>query len=103
MEDNNIMIGNDIDPDLNYFNSLLNCYYYDVNQTRSIFDENKHDLSIVGYNSRSFSDNFDSFFCIFDNSNQPDIMVICETWFTPYTIQDVYGYDGFHTIRSTPT
>ena len=103
MDDNNNITGNDLDPDLNYFNSSFNCNYYDVNETRSIFDQNKRDLSIIGYNSRSFSANFDSFFCIFDNSTQPDILVICETWFTQYTIQDVSGYDGFHTIRATPT
>ena len=29
--------------------------------------------------------------------------MISETWFNPYTIQDVSGYEGFHTLRSTPT
>ena len=54
-------------------------------------------------NVRSFNRNFDTLYSIFPNDNLPSVFCLTETHFTPYTLQNISGYDSFHTLRYTDT
>ena len=90
-----------IDPDLNYQLYLENedmCNYYTLKQYNDSLSTGSF-FTILHYNLRSFSKNFDSFSSAFLSSNSPDIFSISETWFSGDQTVDVSGYQSFHITR----
>ena len=96
----------DFDPDLNFYdqitegNSLNSCRYYNINEINNCFYENIKSLKIVNYNVRSFNANFEQFYAIFTKVN-PDILILCETWFNDYCMSEVENYFSYHIVRTS--
>ena len=60
-------------------------------------------MSFVNSNIRSFNKNFDALNSLFQNGNMPSVLCLTETRFSSSTIQNIPGYDAFHTMRLTET
>ena len=82
----NIDAVHDIDPDDNFFDDFYQCLgsekqsiYYSVNSYNSLCSKLPNFITFLNYNVRSFNANFDTFFCMFENNNIPDILVLTET------------------------
>ena len=60
-------------------------------------------MTFVNSNVRSFNRNFDLLNSVFYDKNLPSIFCLTETRFSPSTLQDISGYNSFHTIRDTNT
>ena len=61
-------------------------------------DSSGNHMNIINYNIRSFRQNADSFFPIFDDK-LPQIFVLSETWFTENYKADIPNFNSHHTIR----
>ena len=95
------------DPDINYFDNQFDCIESTIQSNYiNISDFNKipHDsnkLSLISYNIRSFAANSDTMFSMFNDNCFPDILCLCETWFSSETTQDIDGCKCYHVIRPT--
>ena len=103
---------NDIDPDVQYYNSQCNmmlnsCDYYvekTLNQKLSDLKINKDCWSLIHENIRSIPHNLDKF----DNylaslEHEFSVIALTETWLKDHSV-DLYGIDGYeseHRIRTT--
>ena len=97
-----------IDPDDNFFDDYYQCLgtekqsiYYSIDNYNHLCSNSKKFITFLNYNIRSFNANFDSFICIFEENNIPDIIVLTETWFNSNTVQDIVNYNAYHTVRET--
>ena len=96
-----------LDPNLNYYNSIhdslnlpYNPEYMTIAQYNTI-NRNSPKLTIITYNIRSFNKNINTFMASF-NSNQktfPEVLILTETWFDVTTVCNLPGYDAHHTVR----
>ena len=60
-----------------------------------------HDFSIVHFNVRSFTSNFDEFSILLEYLKwQPEVLVLSETWFAVDSCYDIPGYVGHHVYRA---
>ena len=95
----------DADPDDQYDffaqNLYPKCNYYSVPEFNGLY--NKSHLSLLNSNVRSFNRNFNTLNAIFNNNNQPSIFCLTETRFSLSTLQNISGYNSFHTVRDTNT
>ena len=93
----------DADPDGQYDffsqTSYPKCNYYNISEFNNLY--NKNYLTIVNSNIRSFNRNFDALSSVFNNNNEPSIFCLTETRFSLSTIQNISGYDSFHTTRDS--
>ena len=98
-------LNRNIDPDENFFNhndftDIFNsCKYFSISEFKNISQSKQLNPFILSANVRSFHANFDKFKLIFASSKQPDILVLCETWFEEANKFDLPKYHSFHTIR----
>jgi len=67
----------------------------------SFFDRlTKLNFSVFHLNIRSFNKNFDELSILFRQfNNQPNVIVLTETWFSPDCKGSIDGYTGYHVIR----
>ena len=57
---------------------------------------------ILHQNIRSFNKNIDTFLLVMQSVNlTPDVIIFSETFFTDSNIQNLHGYNGFHSYRAT--
>ena len=95
----------DIDPDDNYdffsSNTHPKCKYYTVSEYNNLISSNS--LCLVNSNIRSFNRNFDTLSSVFSDNKMPSIFCLTETRFSASTLQNISGYDSFHTLRNTDT
>ena len=96
----------DLDPDINFSDSLNNDDLNSSSKYYSILDFNQLDsnqiltLSIVHLNVRTLGANFDKFQAQFASCNLvPDILRLSETWFNHDNPRDLNGYFGHHVTR----
>lgn len=100
--ENNLL--SEIDPDVNYFDDLVNnsgseTKYISNNDFGNLI-KNTDLLSILSYNIRSFHANSDYFTASFLNSQKvPSIIVLTETWFSLDSVINLPGYNSYHTVR----
>ena len=95
------------DPDVNYFNNYFDNYdsanqsnYITISDYQNIATQNKDSFKIISYNIRSFNANSDTMYPMFLNGdNDPDCLVLCETWFKKYNCQNINGYTANHITR----
>ena len=104
MESNVNSIFEQLDPEVNYFNSIHSSLNLPQNSDYiTIADYNNSTstgLVILSYNIRSFRKNINSFLSIFNNhSKPPDVFIFTETWFKRTTVQNIPGYKAYHSIR----
>ena len=90
-----------MDPELNYFNheNVNISESLTVDEYNSLCRQNLDFLKICSQNIRSFNRNFNDFLNCFDDVF-PDVLVITETWFDEFNIQNTQNYNSFHTIRT---
>ena len=96
---------NSIDPDSNHFdaNDFNSCKYYDVDSFLSPFINKGNNLNVLNFNIRSFFKNCDEFLALISrSSNDIDVIVLTETWFTKDNLYlcSIPGYRSFHCCRS---
>ena len=93
-----------IDPESNYFSSsdlsqLTSPKYVTLSDYAHI---SKKDFTIMNYNIRSYHANFDSFSTSFETySHYPQILVLCETWFTTNYTESIAGFNDYHVVRTS--
>ena len=94
------------DPDENYFNELFgelndssHSRYLSISEYNSLTQEHKLFMKVLGYNIRSFNANFDSFSCLMNHENLPEVLVLSETWFYARTTVGIPNYVSHHTVR----
>ena len=98
---------NDLDPDLNFFDQVLDysssnpCNYFSIEKFNDSLKAHKNNLKIVCFNVRSFNANIDQFLAIFENENYADIFIFCETWFTSTHKCDIDNFTSYHIVRPT--
>ena len=97
-----------LDPDTNHFDEFSEnsngsfCSYISISDFNRKIQNYKNGLSILNFNIRSFSGNFDGFICCFENFNSiPNILVLTETWFKANSIREINYFKDYHTVRST--
>ena len=57
---------------------------------------------VLHQNIRSFNKNIDTFLLLMKSVNlTPDVIIFSETFFTDSNIQNLPGYNGFHSHRET--
>ena len=102
----NNSVHHNIDPDNNYFGYVSEnndatdeCPYYFSGDYNNLCTASSNNLRIVSFNVRSFHSNIDKLLLIFDNDFYPHILVLCETWFSSETVQDLPNYVAYHTLR----
>ena len=95
----------DADPDAHYdfFSNPNNnsCQYYSLPDYFNL--SNNGSLSIINHNIRSFNRNFDSLLTCFAPDNLPSILCLTETRFSHDKIENIPGYESFHTVRNSET
>jgi len=89
-----------IDPDLNYFNSENQCTYFDVESIKDFVYESNN-INIIHLNIRSANKNLDEFIVNLRRIKiNFKIIVLTETWLNSSSDWlDVPGYHAFHSIR----
>ena len=97
------MIDDDSGEHYEFFseNNYPECKYYSVSEFNNVYD--KKYLSFMNCNIRSFNKNFDSLSSVFQNESLPSIFCLTETRFSLSTLQNISGYDAFHTTRASNT
>lgn len=98
------------DPDENFFNGILPeevCRYYTIQQYCSLVQPNSvhKTIRILNHNVCSFHSKTDQIISFIASLNQPELLVISETWNTPNNIGNckIDGYNSVHTHRKPPT
>ena len=95
----------DADPDVHYDffsdNNINSCQYYSLPDYCNI--NNNKSISIINHNIRSFNRNFDSLLTCFSPDNLPSILCLTETRFSHNNIENIPGYESFHTVRNSET
>ena len=101
-------IENLLDPDNNHFDSFIDpsntsmCNYISISDFNRKKQNYKSGLTILNYNIRSFSANFDVFISNFDNFHSiPDLLILTETWFKEDSLKEIPHFKDYHTIRQT--
>ena len=97
----------DYDPDENYFDELfgdinngsVHSRYSSISEFHSLNQEHKSFIKVLGYNIRSFDKNFNSFLCLLNHDNLPEVLVLSETWFYDRSTVGIPGYVAHHTVR----
>ena len=98
---------NDIDPDINYFESHIFqnqvfCSYNSIDELKlnnpSILNDSNF-FSVFNQNIRSFNANLDNFMLLFDENSMPDCIIFSETWHDGEEPILIPGYTGYHTVR----
>ena len=97
------------DPDLNYYNEVLDSissqqesHYVSVEEINSCLNVNSKSFNFLTYNIRSYSANSDYFFSMFNSLNLlPDCLNFNETWFDENSQVEIDGYRSYHVVRST--
>ena len=98
---------NDIDPDMNYFESHISqnqvfCSYNSIDELKlnnpSILNDSNF-FSVFNQNIRSFNANLDNFMFLFDENSMPDCIIFSETWHDGVEPILIPGYTGYHTVR----
>ena len=77
----------------------MDCKYYSIEQYLALTNNNDNYFSLINYNVRSFSRNFDTFFGCFESGTLPCGFALTETRFTANKTSDIPNYNGFHTTR----
>ena len=109
-EDNPIVSNNDIDPDLNYFNSschvLSKCKYHQEDSFSDLLNvQNDYEegVSLLHLNIRSCQKDFDDFETYIHNLNHNfSVIGLSETWLND-SVKDLYslpGYNSLHLCRN---
>ena len=95
-----------IDPDENYFDHIFpsinaseQSKYFTSSQFNSLCLQYPNSITILNFNIRSFTKNSNLLFASFDPNFIPEILVLTETWFTDNNIQNIPGYNSYHTLR----
>ena len=77
------------------------CLNYDVDAFRAKFDK-IDGFFVMNYNLRSFNSNFNDFSVFLEEIDLlPDILILTETWFMNNNVENIAGYDGFHSTRDS--
>ena len=63
----------------------------------------ENNLSIINHNIRSFNHNFDSLLTCFAPDKLPSIFCLSETRFSTNRMENIEGYNCFHTVRNSNT
>ena len=88
---------------MNYYDALSpsggQSQYFSVSQFNALINDSQNLLTIINFNIRSFYGNSDNFFCLFDDGNMPQIIILTETWFSNENAWNLEGYESYHTIR----
>ena len=106
MNENFNRMNQDIDPDENYFDNLFpfinsteQSKYVTLSEFNSFNNPSSKFLTILSFNIRSFNANSNLFFAQFDQFFLPEVLIFSETWFTEDNIQEIPGYNSYHTLR----
>ena len=88
------------DPDENFFNGILPeevCRYYTIQQYCSLVQPNSvhKTIRILNHNVCSFHSKTDQIISFIASLNQPELLVISETWNTPNNIGNC-KIDGYN-------
>ena len=101
-------LNNLLDPDINHFDNFSDlsnvsmCNYISMSDFNRKIQNYNNGITIINFNIRSFSANFDGFISCFKNFDSiPDIMVLTETWFKENSLKEVNYFKDYHTVRSS--
>ena len=76
------------------------CEFFTVQSSNDAMENNVNDIIMLHINIRSFNANFSDLSCLIDQLGKPiDIIAMSENWFTGDYIEDIVGYDAFHSYR----
>jgi len=74
--------------------------YYSVDDYSAVLSRANMNFHIVNLNIRSYNSNSDELFIFLNQLPvKPDVIILTETWFTSDSIEDLSGYNAFHTFR----
>ena len=91
----------EIDPEINYdffADHNLNCKYVSLSDFCETLDK-ENQLSIINYNIRSYNKNVDAFIGGFPPNSLPSVFNFTETRFSPDRVEQIPGYESYHTTR----
>ena len=98
MSDRQFEINNDIDPDINFFDSYdFESKYFSVGDYSEAYTSNSNPFTIVNFNIRSYNANSDCFFAHF--RTLPEVLILTETWFSPTNFVNLPQYNSFHVLE----
>ena len=95
-------MGNDIDPENNYYSNIINdCEYYTEDQYRNLKMDGT--FSIIHFNCRSLNKNFDNIKDYLEKFNKFSVIAFSETWMSDKKELNVEmeGYDLFKSNRNS--